>query len=100
MSNKTNIQPLFNNVLIRPVQDSEKTTPSGIILPDAAKEKPQAGTVEAVGPGRHNDEGKIFPCGVKVGQKVLYKKWGGHEVKVENEEWLLVEEKDILAVIG
>lgn len=95
---KSSIQPLFSNILIRPL-DAEEKTVSGIILPDSAKEKPQSGEVMAVGEGSRNDEGKIFPLTVKVGDKVMYKKWGGNEVKVENEEWTIVEEKDILAII-
>ena len=93
------IKPLFDNVLIKPL-DRETKTPSGIVLPDSAKEKPQAGEVMAVGTGGLTDDGKKIPIVVKVGQKVMYKKWGGNEIKVEGEEWLLVEQKDILAVIG
>ena len=97
-STKTNIKPLFDNILVKP-EEQEKQTASGIILPETAKEKPQIGTVMAVGEGWHNDEGKVFPLVVKVGQKVMYKKWGGNEVKVGNEEWMIVEQKDVLAVI-
>lgn len=93
-----NIKPLFDYVLVKPLQE-EQTTPSGIVLPDTAKEKPQVGEVMAVGPGVTNDEGKVLPMYVKVGQKVLYKKWGGNEVKVGTEEWLLIEQKDIMAIV-
>lgn len=99
MTKTSNIKPLFDNVLIKPLEAETKTT-SGIILPDSAKEKPQIGEIMAVGQGRKDDNGKIIPISVKVGQKVMYKKWGGNEVKVGTEEWLLVEEKDILAVVG
>jgi len=92
------IKPLFDYVLIRPLEGETKT-PSGIVLPDSAKEKPQVGEVMAVGPGAHNNEGKLMPMLVKIGQKVLYKKWGGNEVKVGNEEWLLIEQKDVMAVV-
>ncbi len=92
------IKPLFDYVLVKPVSN-EKTTPSGIVLPDSAKEKPQIGKVMAVGLGKVNDNGKKIPMIVKKEQKVLYKKWGGNEVKVGNEEWLLIEEKDVMAVI-
>jgi len=95
---KSNIKPLFDNVLIKPLEAQERTE-SGIILPDTVKEKPQIGVVMAVGPGRHED-GKLVQVSVKKGQKVMYKKWGGNEVKVGSEEWTMVEEKDILAVIG
>jgi len=99
MKAKNNIKPLFDNVLIKPLEAEEKTA-SGIILPDTAKEKPQIGLIMAVGQGVF-DNGKIVPNSmlVKVGQKVMYKKWGGNEVKVGNEEWTIVEQKDILAVI-
>ncbi|OGH38203.1 MAG: co-chaperone GroES [Candidatus Levybacteria bacterium RIFCSPLOWO2_01_FULL_38_21] len=99
MAGKNKIKPLFDNVLIRPLEAEEKT-PSGIILPDSAKEKPQIGEVMAVGPGATNNDGKLIPMMVKVGQKVMYKKWGGNEVKVDKEEWAIVEQKDILAVVG
>lgn len=92
------IEPLFDYVLVKPLQ-SEQTTPSGIVLPDSAKEKPQVGLIMAVGPGAMNDEGKVLPVKVKKGQKVLYKKWGGNEVKVGSEEWLLIEQKDIMAIV-
>jgi len=101
--NSVNIKPLFDNVLIRPVQQESKT-PSGIVLPDTVKEKPQVGEVMAVGAGKACDcEGcEECNCGkmvVKVGQKVLYKKWGGNEVKVGTEEWLIIEQKDVMAIV-
>lgn len=95
---RSNIKPLFDNVLIKPLEAEAKTA-SGIILPDSAKEKPQMGLVMAIGDGHVNPEGKVIPVKVKVGQKVMYKKWGGNEVKVENEEWTIVGEKDILAIL-
>ena len=96
---KINIKPLFDNVLVKPLQAEEKL-PSGIILPDSAKEKPQMGEIMAVGPGSTDEKGKEIKMIVKVGQKVMYKKWGGNEVKVNGEEWMLVEQKDILAVVN
>ena len=94
-----NIKPLFANVLIKPVDADEKTI-GGIIIPDTAKEKPQVGLVMAVGDGEL-DDGKVVKDSmiVKVGDKVMYKKWGGNEVKVGHEEWTIVEQKDILAII-
>jgi len=99
------IKPLFDYVLIKPLEGETKTA-SGIVLPDTAKEKPQIGEVMAVGPGTLS---KDDCCGekknsqeamaVKVGQKVLYKKWGGNEIKVGSEEWLLIEQKDVMAVV-
>lgn len=100
-SSKTtsSIQPLFDNVLIKP-EEAETTTASGIILPDTAKEKPQVGTVMAIGTGHITPDGKTLPMTVKVGQKVMYKKWGGNEIKVNGEDWMMVEQKDILAIVG
>jgi len=94
----TQISPLFDYVLVKPLPQ-EEVTPSGIVLPDTVKEKPQMGQVMAVGPGAANNDGKIIPMTVKVGQKVLYKKWGGNEIKVGMEEWLLIEQKDVMAVV-
>jgi len=103
--NSLNLKPLFDNVLVRPVQQESKT-PSGIVLPDTVKEKPQIGEVMAVGTGSSCDckdcDCKKCDCGkmvVKVGQKVLYKKWGGNEVKVGSEEWMMIEQKDIMAIV-
>ncbi len=98
-SSSSTIKPLFDNVLVKP-EEAETKTASGIILPDTAKEKPQVGKVMAVGDGAWNEDGNgRIPLEVKVGQKVMYKKWGGNEVKVNGEEWMLVEQKDILAII-
>ena len=93
-----NYIPLFDNVLIKP-GEGETRTPGGIVLPDSAKEKPQMGEIMATGSGTVTDDGKTIPMKVKVGQKVMYKKWGGNEVKVNGQDWLIVEQKDILAVI-
>ena len=99
MTKKLNIKPLFDNVLIKPLEAEAKTA-SGIILPDSVKEKPQMGLVMAVGDGKLDKDGKKQPMVVKVGQKVMYKKWGGNEVKVGSEEWTMVGQEDILAVVG
>lgn len=98
-SKRTAIKPLFNNVLIKPLEAEEKTA-GGIILPESAKEKPQIGTVMAVGPGDVTPKGERVKMVVSVGQKVMYKKWGGNEVKVGNDEWTIVDQKDILAVVS
>ncbi len=95
---KQTIKPLFDNVLIKPLE-AEQKLPSGLVLPDSAKEKPQMGEVMAVGPGMTNDHGHEVKVTVKVGQKVMYKKWGGNEIKVEGKEWMIVEQKDILAIV-
>jgi chaperonin GroES len=94
-----NIQPLGDNVLVKPLEAEEKTA-SGILLPDSAKEKPQMGEVMSVGEGLTTPEGKLVPMKVKVGQKVMYKKWGGDEVKVNGEDWMIVKQGDILAVVS
>lgn len=90
---------MFDNVLVKPLEAEDKL-PSGIILPDSAKEKPQIGQVMAVGPGGTDDKGKPVSMVVKVGQRVMYKKWGGNEVKVGGQEWQIVEQKDILAIVS
>lgn len=99
MAKITNIKPLFDNVLIKPLEAEAKTA-SGIILPDSAKEKPQMGIVMAVGEGKFDKDGKKLSIVVKVGDKVMYKKWGGSEVKVNNEEWTMVGQEEILAVLN
>jgi chaperonin GroES len=93
------VKPLFNNILIKPLEAEEKTA-SGIYLPDNAKEKPQMGIIMAVGDGEVTPKGEKHQIVVKVGQKVMYKKWGGNEVKVNGEEWTIVDQRDILAVIS
>jgi chaperonin GroES len=95
---QTKIQPLFDNVLVKPLEAETKTA-SGIVLPDSVKEKPQMGQVMAVGAGSLDEKGKAVKMVVKVGQKVMYKKWGGNEIKVQGEEWMIVEQKDILAIV-
>lgn len=95
----TNIQPLFDNVLIKPLEAEEKTA-SGIILPDSAKQKPQMGEIMAIGEGKVGPKGDKHPMVVKVGQKVMYKKWGGNEVKVGNEEWTIISQDDLLAIVA
>lgn len=99
MASKTNIKPLFDNVLIKPLE-AETRTPSGIILPDSAKEKPEMGEIMAVGEGYHTPDGKVLPMTVKVGQKIMYGGYSHRNVKVNGEDWVIVGEKDILAVIG
>jgi chaperonin GroES len=92
------LRPLGDRVVIKPTPRDEMTK-SGIVLPDTAKEKPQEGTVLAVGPGRTLDDGKREPIDVKQGQKVLYAKYAGTEFKIEGEDLLIVSQKDILAIV-
>ena len=95
----TEINPLHDYVLVKPLE-ADKKTASGIILPDSVKEKPQIGEIMAVGEGALNPEGsKKLPMIVKVGQKVMYKTWGGDEVKVNGEDWMLVRQTDLLAIV-
>jgi len=98
MAVKNTLKPLFDNVLIRPLEAEAKTA-SGIILPDSAQEKPTMGVIVAIGPGKVTPKGEKEAMVVKVGQKVMYKKWGGNEVKLNGEELTLVEQKDILAIV-
>ena len=91
-------RPLHDRVLIRRIEEENKT-PSGIIIPDTAKEKPQQGEVIAVGPGARDENGKLVPLDVKVGDKVLFGKWSGSEVTIDGEELLIMKESDILGII-
>jgi chaperonin GroES len=90
------IQPLGDRVVVKPIEQESKTK-GGIYLPDTAKEKPQEGKVVAVGPGKLNDEGKRLPMDVAVGDIVIYAKYGGSEIKENNEELIILRESDILA---
>jgi chaperonin GroES len=94
---KFQLEPLEDRVVVK-AEEGEETTVSGIVIPDTAKEKPQQGEVVAAGPGRFED-GKRVPMDVKVGDKILYSKYGGTEVKVEGEEYLVLSSRDILAVV-
>ena len=93
------IKPLEDRIVVKPL-DAAQTTASGLVIPDTAKEKPQEGEVLAVGPGRFDDDGeKRIPLDVKVGDTVLYSKYGGTEVKYSGEEYLILSARDVLAVI-
>lgn len=93
------IKPLEDRIVIKSIV-AETTTPSGLVLPDTAKEKPQEGEVVAVGPGRVADNGTRVPMDVTVGDKVVYSKYGGTELKYAGEEFLILSARDVLAVIG
>jgi len=93
------LQPLADRVLVRPIEKEGKTK-SGIYLPDTAKEKPQEGEVLAVGPGKMSDDGKRILPDLKVGDRVIYAKYGGTEIKVDDEELIILRESDILAKKG
>ena len=93
------IKPLEDRIVVRPLE-AEQTTASGIVIPDTAKEKPQEGEVLAVGPGRIDDHGNRVPIDVKVGDKVIFSKYGGTEVKYSDEDLLILSARDVLAVVG
>ena len=93
-----NLKPLFDNVVVEHVEQDDKTT-GGVFLPDTAKEKPQEGIIRAVGPGRVTDKGTVVDMHVKVGNRVLYRKYSGSEVKIDGTEYLIIPEKDVLAVV-
>jgi len=94
------IQPLGDRVLVEPVKTDEQQIKGGIVIPDSAKEKPQEGKVIAVGTGKLDDNGKKIPFNVKAGDRVLMPKYGGTEVKIDDKEYQIIREDDILGVIG
>ena len=93
------LQPLEDRIVVKP-SEGEEMTASGLVIPDTAKEKPQEGEVLAIGPGRVDDNGNRVPLDVAVGDKVIYSKYGGTEVKYGGEEFLILSGRDVLAVIG
>jgi chaperonin GroES len=95
---KTRFRPLHDRVVVRRIDASAKTK-GGIIIPDTAKEKPQEGEVVAVGPGGRDDNGKLVPMEVKAGNRVLFGKWSGTEVKLDGEELLIMKESDIMGIV-
>src|SRR3989344_2985666 len=92
------LKPLSDRVLVKPME-KEQEKKGGIIIPDTAKEKPQEGEVIAAGPGKRDENGKIIPMDVKVGDKILYGKYSGTEIKIEDQEYLIMHQEDILGVI-
>ena len=93
-----NLKPLHDRILVQRVEEEEKTK-GGIIIPDSAKEKPAEGKIIAVGKGRVDDNGKIIPLEVKKGDRILFGKYGGTEVKIEGEEYLIMREEDVLGIV-
>ena len=93
-----NVKPLGDRVLVQPIEQ-EEVKKGGIIIPDTAKEKPQEGKVVAVGPGKRDDNGKLIPMDVKKGDRVLYSKYGGTEIKIDGKDHLIMREDDILGVL-
>src|SRR5215831_7056167 len=95
---KTKFRPLHDRVVVRRIEANEKTK-GGIIIPDTAKEKPSEGEIIAVGPGGRDENGKLIPMGVNAGDRVLFGKWSGTEVKLDGEELLIMKESDIMGVV-
>ena len=93
-----NLQPLEDRLVVRPAE-AEETTASGLVIPDTAKEKPQQGEVLAVGPGRRSDTGDLIPVDVSVGDKVVYSKYGGTEIASGGEDLLILQARDVLAIV-
>src|SRR6266852_408758 len=96
---KTKVRPQHDHVVVKRI-DAEEKTKGGIIIPDTAKEKPQEGEIVAVGPGGRDEAGKLIPIDVKPGNRVLFGKWSGTEVKIDGEELLIMKESDIMGVIA
>ena len=96
---KTKFRPLHDRVVVRRIEEEEKTA-GGIIIPDTAKEKPMQGEVIAAGPGVRGEDGKLVPLDVKAGDRVLFGKWSGTEVKLDGEDLLIMKESDIMGVIA
>jgi chaperonin GroES len=94
----TTFTPLHDRILVRRLEEGE-TIRGGIIIPDSAKEKPQEGEVIAVGKGKSNDEGKVFPLDVKAGDKILFGKYSGTEIKIDGEEFLIMREEEVLGIV-
>ena len=94
-----NFRPLHDRVAVKRVAQEDKTA-GGIIIPDTAQEKPQEGKVVAVGPGARSEDGKVHPLEVKVGDRVLFGKWSGTEVKIDGDELMIMKESDIMGVLG
>jgi chaperonin GroES len=93
-----NIKPLGDRIVVKPLEGEEKT-PSGIILPETAKEKPQEGEVLAVGPGRYDDKGKRIALDVAAGDTVLFAKYAGTEIKIKDQKYLILKESDVLGIV-
>ena len=96
---KTKLRPLYDRILVKRIEE-EEVRRGGIIVPDTAKEKPQEGKVLAVGTGRVTDDGKKIPLDVKAGDRILFGKYSGSEVKIDDEEYLIMKEEDVLGILG
>jgi chaperonin GroES len=94
-----NIRPLYDRIVVKRIDDDTEKTAGGLFIPDSAKEKPQQGEVVAVGQGKRNEDGKLIPLDVKAGDRILFGKYSGAEIKIDGEEYLILKEDEILAVI-
>jgi chaperonin GroES len=93
------IRPLHDRLIVKRIEEQEQRSVGGIIIPDTAKEKPQEGKVVAVGKGKVNDEGKVLPLDVKAGDRILFGKYSGSEIKIDGEEHLILREEDVLGIV-
>ena len=100
MAKAFSLEPLEDRIVVRPLEEETQKTPSGIIIPDTAKEKPQQGEIIAVGPGGRDEAGKLIPLDVKAGDRVLFGKYSGTEIKVDDEDYLILREDEILAKLS
>jgi len=93
------IRPLYDRIVVKRIEDSTEKTASGLFIPDSAKEKPQEGEVIAVGAGKRNDDGKLIPLDVKAGDRILFGKYSGSDIKLDGEEYLIMREDEVLGVL-
>jgi chaperonin GroES len=94
-----NIRPLYDRIVVKRIEDSTEKTASGLFIPDSAKEKPQEGEVIAVGAGKRNDDGKLIPLDVKAGDRILFGKYSGSDIKLDGDEFLIMREDEVLGVL-
>jgi chaperonin GroES len=93
------IRPLYDRIVVKRIEDSSEKTASGLFIPDSAKEKPQEGEVIAVGAGKRNDDGKLIPLDVKAGDRILFGKYSGSDIKLDGDEFLIMREDEVLGVL-
>jgi chaperonin GroES len=94
-----NIRPLYDRIVVKRIEDDTEKTAGGLFIPDSAKEKPQQGEVVAVGQGKRNEEGKLIPLDVKAGDRILFGKYSGSDIKIDNNEYLIMREDEVLGVL-
>ena len=94
-----NIRPLYDRIVVKRIEDDTEKTAGGLFIPDSAKEKPQQGEVVAVGQGKRNEDGKLIPLDVKAGDRILFGKYSGSDIKIDNNEYLIMREDEVLGVL-